>query len=74
MFFFHYIKFPEIETLKKIVNVHFPKIKKSLLDSALKTFFEIREVPGLKKASTSEALDWIKLSSNRGSRSFRFKN
>ena len=59
--FFHYIKFPEIETLKKIVNVHFPKIKKSLLDSALKTFFEIREVPGLKKPSTSEALDWIKL-------------
>jgi len=60
--FFHYIKFPEIETLKKIVNVHFPKIKKTLLDSALKTFFEIREVPGLKKKpSTSEALDWIKL-------------
>ncbi|MAI59543.1 MAG: ATP-binding protein [Rickettsiales bacterium] len=60
--FFHYIKFPEIETLKKIVNVHFPKIKKSLLDSALKTFFKIREVPGLKKKpSTSEALDWIKL-------------
>ena len=60
--FFHYIKFPEIDTLKKIVNVHFPKIKKTLLDSALKTFFEIREVPGLKKKpSTSEALDWIKL-------------
>ncbi len=60
--FFHYIKFPEIETLKKIVNVHFPKIKKALLDSALKTFFEIREIPGLKKKpSTSEALDWIKL-------------
>jgi MoxR-like ATPase len=60
--FFHYIKFPEIETLKKIINVHFPKIKKSLLDSALKAFFEIREVPGLKKKpSTSEALDWIKL-------------
>ena len=60
--FFHYINFPEIETLKKIVNVHFPKIKKALLDSALKTFFEIREVPGLKKKpSTSEALDWIKL-------------
>ena len=59
--FFHYIKFPEIDTLKKIVNVHFPKIKKTLLDSALKTFFEIREVPGLKKPSTSEALDWIKL-------------
>ena len=60
--FFHYIKFPEIDTLKKIVNVHFPKIKKTLLDSALKTFFEIREIPGLKKKpSTSEALDWIKL-------------
>ena len=60
--FFHYIKFPEIDTLKKIVNVHFPKIKKTLLDSALKTFFAIREVPGLKKKpSTSEALDWIKL-------------
>ena len=60
--FFHYIQFPEIETLKKIVKVHFPQIKKSLLDSALKKFFEIREVPGLKKKpSTSEALDWIKL-------------
>ncbi len=60
--FFHYIQFPEIETLKKIVEVHFPNIKKNLLDSALKTFFEIREVPGLKKKpSTSEALDWIKL-------------
>ena len=51
-----------METLKKIIEVHFPKIKKSLLDSALKTFFEIRETPGLKKKpSTSEALDWIKL-------------
>ncbi len=60
--FFHYIQFPRIDTLKKIVEVHFPKIKKSLLDSALKTFFDIREVPGLKKKpSTSEALDWIKL-------------
>tara|TARA_B100000287_G_C20540992_1_gene744646 strand:- start:132 stop:968 length:837 start_codon:yes stop_codon:yes gene_type:complete len=60
--FFHYIQFPEIETLKKIVEVHFPKIKKTLLDLALKKFFEIREVPGLKKKpSTSEALDWIKL-------------
>ena len=59
--FFHYIQFPDIETLKKIIEVHFPKIKKSLLDSALKTFFEIRETPGLKKPSTSEALDWIKL-------------
>ena len=60
--FFHYIKFPETETLKKIVEVHFPGIKKSLLDSALEKFFEIREIPGLKKKpSTSEALDWIKL-------------
>ena len=47
--FFHYIQFPELETLKKIVKVHFPEIKKSLLNSALQTFFEIRETPGLKK-------------------------
>ena len=60
--FFHYIQFPDIDTLKKIVNVHFPDIKKTLLDSALNRFFELREVPGLKKKpSTSEALDWIKL-------------
>ena len=60
--FFHYIQFPEIDTLRKIVQVHFPDIKKSLLETALKTFFQIREVPGLKKKpSTSEALDWIKL-------------
>ena len=60
--FFHYIQFPELETLKKIVEVYFPNIKKSLLESALKTFFKIREMPGLKKKpSTSEALDWIKL-------------
>ena len=60
--FFHYIQFPEIETLKKIVKVHFPNIKKKLLDFALKRFFEIRDIPGLKKKpSTSEALDWIKL-------------
>ena len=60
--FFHYIKFPDLDTLTKIVNVHFPKIKNNLLDSALKIFFEIRDVPGLKKKpSTSEALDWIKL-------------
>ena len=59
--FFHYIQFPELETLKKIVEVHFPKIKKSLLEAALNKFFEIREIPGLKKPSTSEALDWIKL-------------
>jgi len=60
--FFHYIKFPDFDTLTKIVNVHFPDIKKNLLDSALKIFFEIRDVQGLKKKpSTSEALDWIKL-------------
>mgnify|MGYP000720854903 FL=1 len=60
--FFHYIQFPEIDTLKKIVQVHFPEIKKSLLESALNRFFEVREIPGLKKKpSTSEALDWIKL-------------
>ena len=59
---FHYIQFPEIDTLRKIVEVHFPDIKKSLLETALKKFFQIREVPGLKKKpSTSEALDWIKL-------------
>ncbi len=60
--FFHYIQFPDIDTLKKIVKVHFPDIKKNLLESALKKFFQIRDVPGLKKKpSTSEALDWIKL-------------
>ena len=60
--FFHYINFPTIQTLKKIVHVHYPNIKKNLLDNALKIFFEIREVKGLKKKpSTSEALDWIKL-------------
>ena len=60
--FFHYIQFPEIDTLKKIVQVHFPEIKKSLLEIALHRFFEVREIPGLKKKpSTSEALDWIKL-------------
>ena len=60
--FFHYIQFPDHETLKKIINVHFPDIKKNLLQSALEIFFDIREVPGLKKKpSTSEVLDWIKL-------------
>ena len=60
--FFHYIKFPDIDTLRKIIEVHFPKIKKSLLEKALVKFFEIRETPGLKKKpSTSEALDWLKL-------------
>jgi len=60
--FFHYIQFPNLDILKQIVAVHFPDIKKSLLDAALKIFFEIRDVPGIKKKpSTSEALDWIKL-------------
>ena len=60
--FFHYIQFPDHETLKKKINVHFPDIKKNLLQSALEIFFDIREVPGLKKKpSTSEILDWIKL-------------
>ena len=60
--FFHYIQFPDKDTLEKIVSVHYPDIKKLLLDNALNRFFEIREIPGLKKKpSTSEALDWIKL-------------
>ena len=60
--FFHFIKFPEKEILEEIVNVHFPKVKKNLLDAALNQFFEVREVPGLKKKpSTSEMLDWLKL-------------
>ena len=60
--FFHYIRFPDEETMKSIIEVHFPKIKKKLLDTALKSFFEVREVPGIKKKpSTSELLDWIKL-------------
>ena len=60
--FFHYIKFPDKETMQRIVDVHFPNLKKSLLREALEVFFEIREVPGLKKKpSTSELLDWLKL-------------
>jgi len=60
--FFHYIKFPDDETMQRIVDVHFPGIKKRLVNEALSIFFEIREVPGLKKKpSTSELLDWIKL-------------
>jgi MoxR-like ATPase len=60
--FFHYIRFPDQSTLEKIVEIHFPKIKKSLLNNALTQFFEIRETPGLKKKpSTSEVLDWLKL-------------
>ena len=60
--FFHYIKFPDKETMQRIVDVHFPNLKKALLREALEVFFEIREVPGLKKKpSTSELLDWLKL-------------
>ncbi len=60
--FFHYIRFPERETMKKIVDVHFPGVKKALLQRALEVFFDIREIPGLKKKpSTSELLDWLKL-------------
>ena len=60
--FFHFIQFPEKEILEKIVNVHFPSVKKNLLEAALNQFFEVREVPGLKKKpSTSEMLDWLKL-------------
>jgi MoxR-like ATPase len=60
--FFHYIKFPDRETMERIVDVHYPHIKRSLLREALEAFFEIRDVPGLKKKpSTSELLDWLKL-------------
>ncbi len=60
--FFHYIRFPDKETMQKIVDVHYPGLKKALIREALEVFFELREVPGLKKKpSTSELLDWIKL-------------
>ncbi len=60
--FFHYIRFPDAETMAQIVEVHFPGIKKQLLSQALNAFFEIRDVPGLKKKpTTSELLDWLKL-------------
>ncbi len=60
--FFHYIRFPDAETLTRIVDVHYPGIKQRLVSAALNQFYEIREVPGLKKKpSTSEALDWIRL-------------
>jgi|SRR6516165_5167742 MoxR-like ATPase len=63
--FFHYIKFPEPETMAAIVDVHFPGIKKRLVEEALRIFFEIREVSGIKKKpSTSELLDWLKLLMN----------
>jgi len=60
--FFHYIKFPDKETMSRIVDVHFPKLKQNLLREAMEVFFELREVPGMKKKpSTSELLDWLKL-------------
>jgi MoxR-like ATPase len=60
--FFHYIKFPDSDTMRQIVAVHFPNIKQELLSMAMKTFFDIRNLPGLKKKpSTSELIDWLKL-------------
>lgn len=60
--FFHYISFPDKHTMQKIVQVHYPNIKQQLLQAALETFFELREVSGLrKKPSTSELIDWLKL-------------
>ena len=60
--FFHYIKFPDNETMAQIVDVHFPGIKKRLVEEALRIFFDVRAVPGIKKKpSTSELLDWLKL-------------
>ncbi|MBF39565.1 MULTISPECIES: MoxR family ATPase [unclassified Idiomarina] len=60
--FFHYIQFPDEATLKQIVDVHYPDIQKELIDTALSLFFDLREVPGLKKKpSTSELLDWLRL-------------
>jgi MoxR-like ATPase len=60
--FFHYIKFPDPDTMKQIVDVHFPDLKARMLKEALTIFYELREVPGLKKKpSTSELLDWLKL-------------
>jgi MoxR-like ATPase len=60
--FFHYIRFPEAQEMRAIVDVHFPNIKQNLLDEALALFFDLREIPGLKKKpSTSELIDWLKL-------------
>jgi MoxR-like ATPase len=60
--FFHYIKFPDKDTMQAIVGVHFPRLKQDLLARALQVFYEMREIPGLKKKpSTSELLDWLKL-------------
>jgi len=63
--FFHYIKFPDRETMQKIIDVHYPNIKQKLVGEALNVFYQIRDVPGLKKKpSTSELLDWLKLLMN----------
>ncbi|ODU70845.1 MAG: AAA family ATPase [Novosphingobium sp. SCN 66-18] len=60
--FFHYIKFPDRDTMQAIIDVHFPGIQKMLVSKAMEVFYEVREVPGLKKKpSTSELLDWLKL-------------
>ena len=60
--FFHYIRFPDRDTMERIVDVHYPGLKKALLQEALEVFFNLREVPGLKKKpSTSELLDWLKI-------------
>jgi MoxR-like ATPase len=60
--FFHYIKFPDRETMADIVSVHYPNLKQDLLAAALENFYQLRDVPGLKKKpSTSEFLDWLKL-------------
>ncbi|WP_067518056.1 AAA family ATPase [Endozoicomonas ascidiicola] len=60
--FFHYISFPDANTMRQIVDVHFPNLQKKLVDEALEVFFELRNIPGLKKKpSTSELIDWLKL-------------
>ncbi|ALS63787.1 AAA family ATPase [Pandoraea apista] len=60
--FFHYIKFPDPATMQSIIDVHFPNIRRELVKAAMATFFEVREIPGLKKKpSTSELIDWLKL-------------
>ncbi|BCX51475.1 MULTISPECIES: AAA family ATPase [Comamonas] len=60
--FFHYIKFPDADTMRQIVNVHFPKLQGELLNAAMKVFYDVRNLPGLKKKpSTSELIDWLKL-------------
>ncbi len=60
--FFHYIQFPNEDEMRQIVDVHFPDLKKNLLDTALNSFFQLRSINGLKKKpSTSELIDWLKL-------------